>query len=82
MSLESSIHYGSKEAVIRNLTDAGCCQEMVQCFMAYLEQGDLQGQLSLLEKHRTHLLNQVHKEEKQIDCLDYLAYQVRRNGSI
>ena len=82
MSLEKSIHYGSKDAVIRNLKDAGCCQEMVQSFMTYLEQGNLKGQLELLEKRRDCLLEQVHEEEKQIDCLDYLVYQIRRNETV
>lgn len=31
-----------------------------------------------LEKQRNVLLNKVHKEEKRIDCLDYLVYQIRR----
>lgn len=82
MSLEKSIHYGSKEAVIQNLEDAGCCRKMIESFMAYLEQGDLRGQLELLEKQRNCLLERVHAEEKQIDCLDYLVYQIRRNETV
>lgn len=33
--------------------------------------------LVLLEKHRKKLLDAVHENQKKIDCLDYLIYQVR-----
>ncbi len=33
--------------------------------------------LKRLEEHRTGLLHKVHEEEKHIDCLDYLVYQIR-----
>lgn len=36
--------------------------------------------LKQLENHRRYLLNKVHEEEKQIDCLDYLVYQIGRCG--
>ncbi len=34
--------------------------------------------LKRLEEHRTGLLHKVHEEEKRIDSLDYLVYQIRR----
>lgn len=65
------------EAVIQNLKDAGCDNEMVTCFLKMTECGERQGQLKLLEKQRRNLLEQVHKNEKQIDCLDYLVFQMK-----
>lgn len=35
--------------------------------------------LKLLEQHRSCLLSTVHEREKQIDCLDYLVYQIKQN---
>ncbi len=32
--------------------------------------------LPILTKHRKHLLDSVHKGQKQIDCLDYLIYSL------
>lgn len=64
--------------VVQNLKDAGCDGDTVKQFIALAETGEKQGQFKLLEKHRSELLDKVHKSEKQIDCLDYLIYQMRK----
>lgn len=71
--------YHSEEDVIQNLKDAGCSQEIIRHFMECMEQGDLKSQLRLMEGHRQCLLDKVHEEEKKIDCLDYLVYQMEKN---
>ncbi len=78
MRLEEMASYGSKEAVIQNLEDAGCAPDIIECCMAYMEQGKKKELLKRLEEHRKGLLRKVHEEEKQIDCLDYLVYQIGR----
>ncbi|MCM1386892.1 MAG: hypothetical protein NC231_06170 [Bacillus sp. (in: Bacteria)] len=77
--LARTIGYDSEEDVIQNLKDAGCNQETIQCFMECMEQDDVSGQMHLMKEHRKCLLNKVHEEEKKIDCLDYLVYQMERN---
>ena len=46
--------------------------------------GQHQEQLKLLSDHRRHLLDCLHREERRIDCLDYLVYQLekRRAGEL
>lgn len=78
IELEKLIEYGSREAVIQNLKDAGCAPDIIECCIACMEQGKKKELLKRLEEHRKGLLNKVHEEEKQIDCLDYLVYQIRR----
>ncbi len=78
IKLERLTEYGSKEAVIQNLKDAGCTQDIIECCIACMEQGKKNELLKRLEDHRTGLLYKVHEEEKHIDCLDYLVYQIRR----
>ncbi len=89
IGLERLIAYGSWEAVIQNLKDAGCTQDIIEGCIACMEQGKKNELLKRLEEHRKGLLHKVHKakllsenefclEEKQIDCLDYLVYQIRR----
>lgn len=78
IELEKLIEYGSKEAVIQNLKDAGCAQDIIECCIACMEQGKKHELLKRLEDHRKGLLHKVHEEEKHIDCLDYLVYQIRR----
>ena len=64
--------------VLQNLKDAGCTDEMVEEFMALQDNDDEEQQIQLLSGHRKHLLEKLHREEKQIDCLDYLLYQMQK----
>ena len=79
MRLEETVHYGSREAVIQNLKDAGCMPDMLECIMIHLDEDNIGELLKLLEQQRNCLLHMVHEREKQIDCLDYLVYQIKRN---
>lgn len=66
------------DSVIQNLEDAGCGLEMVAEFMNLGIAGNRQNQLKLLEQHRKRLLEKVHMNEKRIDCLDYLVFQMNK----
>lgn len=68
----------SPDSVIQNLKDAGCDSETVAQFMELGMEGNRQNQLKLLEQHRKRLLEKVHKNEKRIDCLDYLVFQMNK----
>lgn len=69
-------------AIVQNLKDAGCDSEMVEQFLALGREAQIKKQLKLLEKHRKQLLDRVHEEEKRIDCLDYLTYQLNKKCHI
>ena len=75
------MEYGqSMQSVIQNLKDAGCEKQCVEEFLA-LEQERKRGeQLRLQELPRQKLLDRVHEEERQIDRLDYLVYQIRKSS--
>ena len=66
--------------VLQNLKDAGCTDEMVEEFMALQDNDEEEQQLRLLSSHRKHLLDRLHREERQIDCLDYLICQIQKKG--
>lgn len=66
------------EAIIQNLKDAGCDKTTVEQFVEFSKGRDKQKQFKLLEKHRRILLEKVHRNEKQIDCLDFLIFQMRK----
>ena len=34
----------------------------------------------ILENHRKCVLDNVHKNEKQIDCIDYFIYQMKKEN--
>lgn len=68
----------SNQAVLQNLEDAGCDLKTVKEFLMLDGEGKTGEQLRLLERHRQQLLERVHREEKKIDCLDYLVYQLNK----
>lgn len=70
------------QEIIQNLKDAGCDRETVEHFMELEENGDTLEQLKLLSIHRERLLDRVHREEKRIDCLDYLVYQIQKSMTV
>ena len=67
----------NREEVAQNLKDAGCSTDEIQDFMEYYDTENVREQLLLLERQRKQLLNEVHKEERHISCLDYLVYQIK-----
>ncbi len=65
------------EAIIQNLKDAGCDSDTIEKFMADLQKGKEANGLKRLAAHRKNLLDSLHREQKCIDCLDYLVYQMK-----
>lgn len=78
MKLEQLLAYGSRTAIIQNLKDAGCSEETINCCLSCLDMRKKAELLKRLENHRKGLLEKVHEGEKQIDCLDYLVFQIDR----
>lgn len=68
----------SEKSIIQNLKDAGCNSETIENFMADLQAGKKSSGLKRLAAHRKDLLDSLHKEQKCIDCLDYLVYQLKK----
>ena len=66
------------QALLDNLEDAGCGPEVAERFLTLEKTGQHQEQLKLLSEHRRHLLDCLHREERRIDCLDYLVYQLEK----
>ena len=64
------------QLLIRNLKDAGCKEADIQRFLQLGKEGKQREQLRLLTMHRATLLDQLHVSQRQIDCLDYLVYQM------
>ncbi len=67
-----------EESVIQNLKDAGCDTRMITDFLVNMNCGKIAEGIKLLQNHRAFLLMHIHKGQKQIDCLDYLIYQMKK----
>lgn len=74
------MEYDSKEVVIQNLKDAGCDKDTILRFMECLKRGSIKEQLQILSLHRRNLLDNMHREQRRIDCLDYLVYQLEQHN--
>ncbi len=72
--------YSSEENIIQNLKDAGCSAAQIQELIELYKQGKKEKILKILDKHRKNVLDKVHKNEKQIDCIDYFIYQMKENN--
>ncbi len=69
------------ESILRqNLLDAGCDLETLQRCMLLMQAGETARLAAILVSHRQALLNAVHQNEKRIDCLDYLLYQLKKQS--
>ncbi len=66
------------EAVEQNLRDADCSDEFIDSFMRVWKAGTTEEQLRLLACQRCRLLDRVHAEQRKLDCLDYLRYQLEK----
>lgn len=72
-------HNKEQEKTIQNMKDAGCSEDTISRFLICYQAGDIKGELNVLSRHRQNLLDQIHKEQKEIDCLDYLVYQIEKS---
>ena len=70
--------YNSEQEIIQNLKDAGCDNKQIHKLIELYKQGSKDKIYKILEKHRKNILNKVHKNEKQINCIDYFIYQMER----
>lgn len=70
------------ENVLQNLKDAGCGRELIAQYGQLAEQSISERairsqQTQLLRGYRKNLLAQLHEDQRKIDCLDHLLYQLR-----
>lgn len=76
------MNVNDENAIVQNLIDAGCGQEFIAEFMDGFRKNNISEDLKLLAAHRRLLLDNLHMEQKRIDCLDYLAYKMEKENSI
>lgn len=65
--------------VMQNLIDAGCNSALAEYYAQLILDGKMQSALNILGKHRKHLLDEVHTNQKRIDCLDHLIYKIEKS---
>lgn len=69
-----------KEELIQNLQDAGCNQKIIGEFLDLLDKKQIDKIFILLSKYRSLLLESLHKNQKEIDILDYLIVDLKKQN--
>ncbi len=70
----------TREKIIQNLRDCDCNETIVEDFMKKLDAGRKDEALAILQKHRKDLLEQFHRCDGCIGCLDYLANKIKNRS--
>lgn len=68
----------SRDNIEKNLIDIGCDSQEINQFFECYDSGDRKNMYYLLRKQRCLILEDVHKEQRKIDCLDYLLYVLKK----
>ncbi len=66
------------EDVRQLLQEAGCLDEFTQRFLAEMEAESIRNLLCLLRSQRSYQLGRLHEEERKLDRLDYLRYELEK----
>ena len=61
--------------IIQNLKDAGCSDETIVLFF---KSDNEKYRMDVLINYRKDLLSKVHNRERELDCLDYLIFKIRK----
>ena len=69
----------SGEELIQALRDAGCGEATAAELMKLYAEGQTAKAQKLLSQHRKELLDGIHAEERKINCLDFLVYEMNRS---
>ncbi|MCH5342067.1 MAG: hypothetical protein J1E01_11435 [Acetatifactor sp.] len=72
--------YQSTEELTQNLIDAGCSKEMIACLLSCLLDGKKEEGLCWLQERRAELLNEIHKEQSEIEYLDELLDSLKEKN--
>lgn len=69
----------TRSEIYQNLLDAGYSKANADEFMALVDSGDSLAQRRDLERKRTKILGRIHEQNRYLDCLDYLLYELDKD---
>lgn len=65
-------------SIYQNLIDSGCDRQTTELCMSYMKEENVSDMLPILMQYKAKLLASVHAGQKQIDCLDFLIYKLKK----
>ena len=76
--INNKIMTDDRDKILQNLKDADCDKELITQFFQLAENNRINELLKLLSAQRKTLVNRLHTNQRQIDCLDYLIYKIEQ----
>ncbi len=70
----------NRRDLAQTLTDSCYPPEKIQQFLEAYDNGQMKELNSVLSAHRRALLNKIHERQGNLDCLDYLIYQLKQQS--
>ena len=67
-----------QQEIIESMKAAGCSDTEIESFVKCYENGELKKGLKIISNCRKDILERIHGDQKKIDCLDYLEYQIKK----
>ena len=68
-----------EQSITQNLLDGGCSTEAIETIMGCWRRGDLAQMKKQIAVCRREQLERMHENQKRIDRLDYLRYQLEQS---
>lgn len=72
----------TEATLYQNLLDAGCGEDEAKRCLTFAQSGQWEQLCQRLKTQKAALLSALHQSEKQIDCLDFLVYEIHKNHKI
>ena len=66
------------ERILTNLSDAGCRSEELEKARKLCEAGDAEALIRYLRKCGCSRMEELHKSQRKVDCLDFLIRQTAK----
>ena len=68
-----------KEHLIKRLKEIDCDEKLIETITEQMINKDIETVRLLLRRHRRALMDRLHENEKKVDDLDLLIYQINKN---
>ncbi len=69
------------EQIQKCLQDAGCSSQEIARFLSVYSRLSIDQRICLIRQFRLPLMEELHRVQKQVDCLDYLVNEMKREVS-
>ncbi len=60
------------------MKDCGCTPEQAEEYLKLADHGATQDQICFMKRHRYQIMNQLHTVTRQVDCIDFVIYELEQ----